>query len=922
MAGMSDDSTKCSTDVNQTIQWARESLQRRRSELLEKKNELSASYSSNVDLSQDDSSPQTVHQMLERGHALLAEVEAHSEILGQYTCNTKLDQTPIDRRYHTAVSPHISNETTNDSYAINDKVTSQGQNEVGFMSRFLLETIHIEKTHLDNNVNCSKGDRFKFLSNIPTERPVWDNNREVGNMLQSDTVRCQSISNVEYSNENHADLGVLLQEGEARARLDELIATIRRQGDDPSKLLERDVMSAAKQVSSFDPSAMKAAKRAALKEVKRAEAAAAAEVEARKLSSFKALPLPGGVHVENNLYAPTQSFKGKQAGTVERLLRQDTKCEQFNDSSPSMSGNFGGFDGISVVISQASNVTSFTCCGAGNEEDKKRAEQVHAEKGRRKRQLLNKVNQAILEDMAADIEEDDASIIYDEEDIVEDVSTLHQHIARLEAKLRRKKFQRSATLNDIVDIDLNALFETLLRGEVGDGARKLVSRLKERVCVNILDDGLSDKTQNHIHELNRNAAGGNDENKHQRKRSLFRRHEDWVKERERKRSDARSHLEEEAMSVITGIPELAHAKQSWRKAKEAHDEALKKIAEEEKIRSNEKEAKEKLANEMKLKEITELQNQARSKLRSIKSDANKEDQMKHLALLSRPRQSMDDSNVIRKESLVMGIDKDSRVLTRQQSKLPSKANYFDPYKTAGKATGNTPPDTFSSSQSNGHSVFPGKRFSDMDDMEFKKMIKRIGKATKKLKDPHLSNDIPIELKLGDPENLAKSSFQEDDVWKSGSYCSSNAQSVLMKRLNDSKIEESPGSHRKAMTPNTENLIHKQGNAKFQSKKEEPYEKYERHCHNASIVSFFDPGTSSTENGRFRVRDARGFLPETMSKFPYQAKAGEEGVTLLVGKKGDDELVISIIFDLSYFDETSASKWWIAHKERFVGDNTS
>mmetsp|Transcript_26103 Transcript_26103/g.50610 ORF Transcript_26103/g.50610 Transcript_26103/m.50610 type:complete len:142 (+) Transcript_26103:95-520(+) len=97
------------------------------------------------------------------------------------------------------------------------------------------------------------------------------------------------------------------------------------------------------------------------------------------------------------------------------------------------------------------------------------------------------------------------------------------------------------------------------------------------------------------------------------------------------------------------------------------------------------------------------------------------------------------------------------------------------------------------------------------------------------------------------------------------------------------------------------------------KKVEPYEKYEQGG------SLFDRGPQVNDFLRLRVRDARGFSPDTVYKIPYQAKAGEKGVSLLVGKMvgGDDELVITVIFDTSHFDVSSAALWWDAHKELFI-----
>ena len=98
---------------------------------------------------------------------------------------------------------------------------------------------------------------------------------------------------------------------------------------------------------------------------------------------------------------------------------------------------------------------------------------------------------------------------------------------------------------------------------------------------------------------------------------------------------------------------------------------------------------------------------------------------------------------------------------------------------------------------------------------------------------------------------------------------------------------------------------------------QPYHRYE-----AGKVPFFDR-SSSSERGRFRVRDARDYAPESMRRVPDI----EEGVMLLVGKKkcamdeaenGDtSEVVITIVFERSLFNEHSASVWWRLHRQRFI-----
>lgn len=647
--------------VDETIQWARESLQRRRRELQQTKKNLVESYSADndendVDDTHYNSSPtqqqKAVHTILERGRALLAEAEAHSEILGQYA--------------------------------------SSGS------SGFIVENQDSKYTDDSrNHYSSSSKDDFRmrtFRPNsrpLPVEMPAWKDEKfgkgtEEGNDNKYNYRQASEAAGQNY--DQNEDLQELLREGEARARLDELIANVRRQGDDAlprrhagAELLDDDDDdyndTPTKKISNFDPSSMYAARRAALKKSKLDEEIALKEEEERRLSSFKALPLPGGVEVKNNLFAQTKAFQGKQIGSVEKVVRRDTKYEQQydnNDATSSVLSTFGGgtFDGsMSMVTSRTSHDNSFNSySGYENEADRQRAKQLRAEKKMKKRRLLDAVNQTIMSD--TNQADDDMRSVFSEGisyDIVEDPSKLRQDIARLEAKLKQKKTQRIAVLNDIVDIDLDALFDRLISSESGDNARYIIDRLKKQVCGKVNDF-------HKLPQIDRQADLDQTMNDEPQRRSLFRRQEEWARQREQKLFEARIQLEADAMYGITGRPELSHAKRSWAKAKESHDETLKKCAEVEEKKSQEKEAKEKAANELKEKEMEELQKKANSKLKSITSEVNKEEQMKRLEMLSKPR-------LIREvhQSVKLDVDVDMVVGDQQQSTtsgMNSKSKIF------------------------------------------------------------------------------------------------------------------------------------------------------------------------------------------------------------------------------------------------------
>ena len=106
-------------------------------------------------------------------------------------------------------------------------------------------------------------------------------------------------------------------------------------------------------------------------------------------------------------------------------------------------------------------------------------------------------------------------------------------------------------------------------------------------------------------------------------------------------------------------------------------------------------------------------------------------------------------------------------------------------------------------------------------------------------------------------------------------------------------------------------------------KVEPYVKFER-----GECAFFDR-SSSTEKGRFRVRDARDFKPESMRR----KEDVTPGVMLLVGKRnrpimeaggaeevedGETEQAITLLFDRSLFTEKQAIQFWQDQRHRFIG----
>ena len=720
-------------DVDQTIQWARESLKRRRSELNQKKQELEslelASATSELTSAVD------VNSILERGRALLQQAAAHSESLGQY-----VQRVPSN------------NEDQRD--------------DDNFMTKFL---------HASDDSNALVDRNKAQFASIPVEKPSWSHHHHHHGDYREPSENAQRNERGEDDN----DLVELLREGEARVRLDNLIATIRRQGDNPisSSELERS-LSPVRRVSDFDPNELRAAKRAAIKKTKLDEAVAEAEKEARNMSKFKALPLPGGVEVKHDIFAPTLAFQGKHAGI--EFIRNSARRVEFRDFSSSQSlGGFESFDRMSVATSRTS-VDGPLDLNFANEEDKEKALQLRQAKKAKKKKLLDSVNRTIAAEMEGSID-DDVSVAcsvrstQSHVDYLEDPSKLRQQIARLEVKLKRKKSQRSATLNDIVDIDLNSIFGRLLSEDADEDAHKIVDRLKRKVCGNIVDGILVDDFQPQFSQLEEHHSWNKDNN-YSTTPVLYERQESWIRHREQKLVEARLRLEAEEMSDITGQPRLSHAKDSWKKAKNAHDEALKRAAEEEARRQRDKTEHEHIEYEAKMKEARDLTMQPNGPTKSIRIEVNKEEQMKRLEKLSQPRQVR-----LGPTQEEIGED-DNQYLPYKQNNLTSDPS-DTPYgvsNTSKKSMKKAPKPTLST---NDYVEFSGKRFSEMDDKEFKRIVKRIGKMAKQkaeIEDENPNHQgISTRINIvGNPDNLC----DEPIEFGGGRFYGSAAQAKFMQQL--------------------------------------------------------------------------------------------------------------------------------------------
>ena len=283
---------------------------------------------------------------------------------------------------------------------------------------------------------------------------------------------------------------------------------------------------------------------------------------------------------------------------------------------------------------------------------------------------------------------------------------LRQQIARLQAKLKQTKTLRVATLNDIVDIDLNAPFDRLLTESSSQDARRIVGRLKEKVC------GDLDSFRHPLVAIGEGRQAVAQSGKSTRRR-LFDRQESWAKHRDQKLLESRRRLEDESLQEVTGIPEVSRASRSWDLAKKSHDAALLKAAiDAGGMQDNGNKPEDSKSDAGPKAEECEAK---------TKRPVNRKEQMERLDRLSKPRQTREKATLVETEAdythLTELIDHDSPKPNPLQDRLkrPHVKTKADPL-----------------AEEEGQNEFAGTLFSDMSDREFAKLVKKVSvKAARK-----------------------------------------------------------------------------------------------------------------------------------------------------------------------------------------------
>lgn len=842
-----------------------------------------------------------------------------------------------------------------------------------------------------------------------------------------------------------AIIDAVISEGEKRARREEQAAAARRSGDKP---YSRDVSACGEAgvftvspgtigrkrpnptACIFDPNQLKGAKRSALKAAARAEEEAAAEADAREKTLFKARPLPQGGCVHNDPYALTKAAMGKRVSQIFEddrelsLARQGSKGAIRMDASVLLeSRRIASLQKVNTPVIEKSR------CGRSDASPTRKRRQVssrnpvQAEKVLNAQKILDSVDESIF--LQEDTNEEE-EMDWDSDDDVLAISELQHRIARMEAELRHKQElskERAARIED--------LSEPLV---AGNDALDFKERKKSQMDFDGFGCDAQATCENlSVDSVEEFAEVASSESLQAEDVSLFKRHEKWVERRRRKLEEVRLQKADEAMRDVTGRPQLDGTKESWLKAKAAHNEAARRAREEQERRRKEREEREARFHDQKLKEMADIQEQARKKKKLLKSKVNKNKQIEAVEKLSRPKKSegskIDDPGT--KEPLHDGSN------NKTINHLQDAGDSMGEEQKGHKGNESQVNDIRSSSPEKIHAETQGKQngvdvsFAEMNDKEFAKMLKTLGinakkegkkkksdfmscslkkrggnrdkkrkkldatKDTTRVESPRCKHGPALEETYSTPLSLAddddaiaaklsspnkqpadfKGTDELDltglDILK-GKFASSAAQAALLKKLGGTDLHEYTVANASSALEAVESefvridrrdsgrdieridygffQVEKRKEGADETPQEEPYERYE-----AGKIPFFDPRSSSDEKGRFRVRDAREFAPNTMRRRPDDGEGGgdpEDGIMLLVGRKEagagagpdwgdrdgdgaaaserpgaeeippadqDNEQVITILFDRSKFNERAASDWWMKHRSRFVSD---
>lgn len=560
------------------------------------------------------------------------------------------------------------------------------------------------RTTSTSMIHCETMDYYNNLDNIRTNSSLEELEQEPFNpqndpILSRLTLTMSQSTSGEIMGKTEL-IDRLMKDGEARMKRDEEISSARVQGNiniplgiggyHPKSTALNSNKSTLKrnEKPKFDPNNLSAARRAMVKEAKAADNMNVASTRRQECTNLKARPLPGGARVKNNPYALTKAAIGKMNSVKTTCSDVDTTRIDPLNSGPSHAKtrlDASILLGDDASISSASTVLTNKQCTS---------------KRRKKLKIRNDIYVAttnlVTQEFSSEEEGEPHVSAFEDQDL----SGLHQQIARLKAELEIKRKRCSDTIQALEE---ETQCETINDVGIPELER---SFSKSDQSSNEPDTSFSSEISiaGTCSTQPNNKRAGDD----LCKKNIYTRHKVWLDNLEQKKKETKEKEDSNEVKNITGRPDLELAKESWSKAKEEHDGLFKSIQEKEKMIQREKLEKDKQKHLIRVKETEKIQALAKEKTKTVKMGIDRRSQNEYADKLSRP------NNRVRVERVSKG-DTATRAT-----------------KEPGTGTGkkeDAKNDLIEKEEN--HTKDNAVSFADMNDKEFAKMIKKIEVLAKK-----------------------------------------------------------------------------------------------------------------------------------------------------------------------------------------------
>lgn len=424
---------------------------------------------------------------------------------------------------------------------------------------------------------------------------------------------------------------------------------------------------------------------------------------------FKARPLPGGIWVENDLFASTVSTRGKnkslQSMEFERtqnvvVLNEGFRIRKRRDLSTSPS------------ITSGSHHTNTTWCRflrshAASPSEASSACRVHSHNfspkpsklfvmDKKQRALQKKIKKSNCFVKKAGAFSCHGAFSDKNENALsegEGKIRLEREVERLEKQLQRRK-TLAREIMDFLGLDPTQYYVDSEKDRTSESLGGSPDNAIMKKCFSPYHS-----TANTMGASNQTGVGD----------TLFTRQERWLETKEKRLYGYRMAKIMELMEGFTGNPLLSDTKESWERAKAAHEIAVRHQMEEETRRENAKGFRMQHVELNREKELEEFYSEAVKRKRSLKAGVDRGQQKAAIEKLSRPKAKM---------SLVQDDDERNEVLA-SNSEL---GNYGG--ETARKVYGKR-----DGPKQNGKKklkLSAQLSYADMNDEQFARIMKSIG----------------------------------------------------------------------------------------------------------------------------------------------------------------------------------------------------